>query len=212
MRTRRYSLRGFIPRLAMAGAMALTTLVAAALAASPGPRPVIEQLNATLLEVMQGADRLGYAGRYQQLEPVLRQSFNFPFMLRIVVGRAWPDLSAQEQARLTEVFSEMSIATFAARFDGCSDESFEIVAEGPAPRDGALIETRIVRAAGEPVRLNYVMQPFDERWRIIDVLSDAKCSELARQRAEFAAILEKGGAQGLIATLEQKIDVLSDGR
>jgi hypothetical protein len=67
MRTRRYSLRGLIRRLAMAGAMALTTLVVPALAASPGPRPVIEQLNATLLEVMQGADRLRYAGRYQRL-------------------------------------------------------------------------------------------------------------------------------------------------
>ena len=211
MRTRRYSLRGFIQRLCLVGPMALATWVAP-LADSPGPRPVIEQLNATLLEVMQGADRLRYAGRYQQLEPVLRQSFNFPFMLRIAVGRARPDLSAEEQARLTEVFSEMSIATFAARFDGYSDESFEIVAEGPAPRDGALIETRIVRPAGKPVRLDYVLKPFDERWRIIDVLAEAKYSELARQRAEFIAILGKGGVPELIATLEQKIGELSDDR
>lgn len=212
MGPRRYSLRGFIRRLGMAGAVALTTGAAAALADSPGSRPVIEQLNATLLEAMRGADRLGYAGRYKQLEPVLRQSFSFPFMVRIAVGPAWRDFSAEEQARLTELFGEMSIATFAARFDGYSNESFEIVAEGSAPRDGALIATRIVRPAGEPVRLDYVLRRFDGRWRIIDVLSEAKYSELARQRAEFTAILRNGGAQELIATLEQKIDELSDDR
>ena len=45
--------------------------------------------------------------------------------------------------------------------------------------------------------------------RIIDVLLDAKYSELARQRAEFAAVLRSGGLPDLISSLEDKIQALS---
>jgi hypothetical protein len=41
------------------------------------------------------------------------------------------------------------------------------------------------------------------------VLLDAKFSELARQRAEFAAVLKGGGASDLIAMLEEKIKKLA---
>lgn len=195
----------------VAGALLACMLGASAGAAQPGPREVIEGVNAALLEVMQQADELGYAGRYQRLQPVLEASFDFPFMIRISVGQAWRDLTEAERSQLIERFSEMSIASFAARFDGYSGERFEIVGEGPAPRDAVLIETRIVRPADAPVGLNYVLKPVEQGWRIIDILLDAKYSELARQRAEFGAVLKKGGLAALMATLEAKIDELSGG-
>lgn len=209
-RVRQHRLPGLIKRL-VAVVLLSGTLGAAAGAAEPGPREVIEGVNAALLEVMQQAEELGYAGRYQRLQPVLEASFDFPFMIRIAVGRAWRDLTEAERAELTQRFSEMSIASFAARFDGYSGERFEIVGEGPAPRDAVLIESRIVRPADAPVGLNYVLKPLEGRWRIIDILLDAKYSELARQRAEFGAVLKKGGLPALMATLEQKINELSGG-
>jgi hypothetical protein len=43
------------------------------------------------------------------------------------------------------------------------------------------------------------------------VLLDAKYSELARQRSEFAAVLADGGLPELVATLERKIEQLAQG-
>jgi hypothetical protein len=40
-------------------------------------------------------------------------------------------------------------------------------------------------------------------------LLDARYSELARQRAEFAAVLRSGGVPDLVATLERKIAQLT---
>lgn len=175
-----------------------------------GPRQVVARLNAALLEAMQGADSLGYAGRYALLEPVLRDSFDFPLMTRIAVGRTWGDLSDGQRATLIDLFARMSIANFAARFDGYAGERFEIVAETPGPRDAIVIESDLVRPADEPIALNYVLREFDDGWRIIDVLLDSKFSELARQRSEFAAVLAKGGLPRLVATLEQKIARLAE--
>jgi phospholipid transport system substrate-binding protein len=180
-----------------------------ALAADGAPQGVIERLNAALLESMRNAEELGYAGRYQALAPVLRQSFDFPFMARLSLGRAWHGLEASEQARVTDLLAQMSIASFAARFDGFSGERFEIRGQSPGPRDAVVVESAIVRPADDPVALNYVMRAGEGGWQIIDVLLDGKFSELARQRAEFAAVLDSGGLPELVATLERKIEELA---
>lgn len=170
---------------------------------------VVERLNAALLESMQSGEELGYAGRYQLLEPVLRQSFDFPFMARIAVGRDWSELSATERERVVDLFAEMSIANFASRFDDFSGERFAILAERPGPRDAVVIESELRRPSDPPIGLDYVLREFEDGWRIIDVLLDAKYSELARQRAEFAAVLRSGGLPDLISSLEDKIQALS---
>jgi phospholipid transport system substrate-binding protein len=197
-----------IKRLASAALLAGACL-SAALAAAPEPRQVVERLHATLLEVMQNADQLGYEGRYQRLEPVLEESYDFPFMIRIAVGPTWRELDESRRAEITELFTEVSIANYAARFDGYGGERFEILGEQPAPRDAVLVQSRIVRPDDEPIELNYLLKEFEDGWRIIDVLLDARYSELARQRAEFAAVLRDGGVPDLTATLERKIAQLT---
>jgi phospholipid transport system substrate-binding protein len=159
----------------------------AAAADGGGARAVVEGLNAALLESMRNAQALGYAGRHELLAPVLTRSFDFPFMTRIAVGRAWTDLSAPQRAQVVDLFAEMSIANFAARFDGFSGERFAIVDERPGPRDAVVIESQILRPADGPVGLHYVL----------------------RERSEFSAVLKSGGLPDLIATLEHKIQELS---
>jgi phospholipid transport system substrate-binding protein len=205
---RQHILRGFIKRLVTGVALTVAG-VAIAVAQTSAPRGVIERLHASLLEVMRNADHLGYHDRYQQLEPVVRASYDFPFMTRIAVGPAWGELDTAQQQKLAELFTEMSVANYAARFDGYDGERFETLGEQPAPRDTVVVQTRIVRTSDAPVELNYVMKEFPDGWRIIDVLLESKFSELARQRAEFAAVLRDGGPSDLVATLERKIAELA---
>jgi phospholipid transport system substrate-binding protein len=173
------------------------------------PRGVVERLHATLLEVMRTAGELGYSGRYQRLEPVVRQSYDLPFMLRIAVGPTWEELSESDRARLLDLFTEMSVANYAANFKGYSGESFEITGERPGPRDAVVIESKLNRPSDKPVGLDYVLKQSEDGWRIIDVLLDAKFSELAKQRSEFAAVLKDGGVPDLMATLERKVKELA---
>lgn len=204
MRVRQHILRVLSKHLA-AGALLSVACLSSALAAADGPRQVIERLNTNLLEVMKNADELGYEGRHEQLEPVLEKSYDFPFMLRIALGPTWRELDDRQRAELTELFTDMSVANYAARFDGYVGEQFEILGEESGPRDAVLVQSRIVRPDDEPVELNYLLRESESGWRIIDVLLDARYSELARQRAEFAAVLRSGGVPDLVATLERKI-------
>lgn len=194
--------------------LALITALAADptdLAAKDGDvQAVVQRLNTTLLDVMQSADALGFQGRYEKLDPVLRSSFDFAFMAKIAVGRAWNDLTEAERSELVERFSRMSVATFASRFDDYGGERFQIFGEEPGPRGTVVVDDRIIRPDDPDVGLNFVLkeQPTRTdggRWRIIDVMLDGKFSELARQRAEFSSVLKNGGYADLIAALDQRI-------
>lgn len=178
-----------------------------------GVQAVVQRLNTTLLHVMQSADALGYRGRYEKLDPVLRSSFDFAFMAKIAAGRAWNGLDKDQRSALVERFSRMSVATFAARFDGYGGERFEIFGENPGPRGTVIVDDRIIRPDDPAVGLNFVLKAEetaegDAGWRIIDVMLDGKFSELARQRAEFAAVLKQGGYAELVAALDRRIAAL----
>jgi phospholipid transport system substrate-binding protein len=208
VRATQHILRVLSKRLA-AGTLLSLACLGGLLAAADPPQQVIERLHGSLLEVMRNADQLGYEGRYKQLEPVLQESYDFPFMIRIALGPTWRELDEGQRAELTKLFTDMSVANYAARFDGYGGERFEILGEEPGPREAVLVESRIVRPDADPVELNYLLRECQDRWRIIDVLLDARYSELAKPRAEFAAVLRSGGVPDLIATLERKIAQLT---
>ncbi len=99
----------------------------------------------------------------------------------------------------------MSIATYAARFDDYSGETFEIVSAEKSVRDTMLVKTRLIKSDGSPVALNSLTRPSGEDWRIIDVFLDARFSELARLRADYTAVIKRQGFDSLLSTIEAKI-------
>lgn len=177
-----------------------------------GPTRVIERLHEALLGAMKEAESLGFEGRYEQLAPVLRQSFDLDFMASKAVGRHWRGLSEEEQARIRDVFERFMISTYANRFSGYDGESFQIHAQQEAPRDTMFVRTSIVRSDGDTVEINYRLRETGQGWRIIDVLLRGTVSELALRRSEYSSVIERDGFESLVESLEQKIVDLSEGR
>lgn len=181
-------------------------------AAQASASNTVERLNATLIAVMQEAAALGYQGRYDKLAPVLRESFDFPLMARVSVGRHWDSLDQAQRAQLIESFSRLSVATFAARFDGYGGEAFEVGGETGQRRNTVLVDNRLIKASGESVSLDYLLREIDGQWRIIDIFLDAKFSELALKRSEYSSVVAREGFDGLLGVLEAKIaDIASAG-
>ncbi len=72
-----------------------------------------------------------------------------------------------------------------------------------------MVNSRIIKASGEPVKVDYMMRRGGEGWLISDIYLDGAISEVATRRSEFAAILKKDGIDGLIAALNRKADLLT---
>ena len=165
----------------------------------------VERLNETLLEVMQDAHKLGYQGRFDKLTPVLFESFDFPLMARVAVGKHWDELDQGQRDQLVESFGRLSVATFASRFDGYGGESFNVTSETNQRKNTVLVNNEIVKSDGEAVPINYLLREVDGEWRIIDVFLDAKYSELALKRSEYSSVVSREGFDGLIGVMESKI-------
>lgn len=180
-------------------------------AAGEPPRAVAERLDAAILEAMRNAEALGYQGRYEILAPVLEQAFDFPYMARVSIGRYWRKMDEAQRARLIDAFSRLSIATFAARFNGYGGEAFQILGEEKQPRGAVLVANHLVKTDGEPVAIDFLMREDEGRWRVVDVFLDAKYSELAIKRAEYTTVYQRDGFDRLIEIMEAKIAELAAG-
>ena len=203
-----HRLAGRLARLAILCA----ALVGGAPPAHAGPASdLIGKLNTVFIDVMKNAKTLGYEGRYKKLEPALAEAYDFTEMTRVTTGRHWRDLTDDQKQQLVTAFHDLSIATYAARFDGFGGERFEILGEEPAPADAVRVNNQIVPGSGEPIRIDYLLRQADGQWRIIDVYLKSSVSELAVRRAEFTDTLAKSGFDGLIADLKAQVEKLRAG-
>jgi len=126
-------------------------------------------------------------------------------MARVTTGRYWRDFTDDQKQQVVAAFRDLSIATYAARFDGSSGQRFEILGEEPASAGSVCVNNRIVPASGEPIRVDYLPRQDGGQWRVIDVYLKSSVSELAVRRAEFSNTLAKSGFDGLIADLKAKV-------
>jgi phospholipid transport system substrate-binding protein len=161
-----------------------------------------------LLANMRSGPALGARGRYTRIEPVIRRTFDMPFMTRLAVGPEWERLDDAQRQQVSQAFERYISAIYAERFDSYSGERLQVTGEQLSP-GGTFITTEIVKSNGEPVRLNYLMRQNGGAWQIADVYLNGTISELATRRSEFSSILRAQGIDGLIATLNNKADNLA---
>jgi phospholipid transport system substrate-binding protein len=129
-------------------------------------------------------------------------------MARVAVGGIWTTLSAVQQEQVTAAFASYISATYAERFDSNSGQQLEVTGQ-QSSGSGTMVRTRIIKAGGEPVGVDYLLRQNDGVWQIADVYLDGAISQLATQRSEFGAILRRDGFDGLLATLHRKVNLLT---
>ncbi len=139
------------------------------------------------------------------LDTLVDKHFAFATTTRLSIGPAWRDLTPEQQAKLTTLFSRLVIRTYADHFQS---KTPPLVTYSPAQelRAGRFeIPTRVVtddQTYSISYRLDY--DNLSKRWRVYDIVAEG-VSLIANYRAQFDPIVHKSGAPGLIQTLEAKL-------
>jgi phospholipid transport system substrate-binding protein len=188
--------------------LASSALVYPVHAAPASGGDTVQGLYDALLGTMKNGRILGQSGRFMQIEPVIRRTFDIPSMTRLAVGASWAGLSEAQRQQLTESFARYISAIYADRFDSYAGQKLQVTGEQPNPA-GVMVKSQIVKANGEPVNVDYMMRRTGDGWLISDIYLDGAISEVATRRSEFAAILRTDGVDGLIAALNRKADMLT---
>ena len=172
--------------------------------ANATPDTVIENLHQTIIQVMKESKDLGYDGRYNVLEPVVEDSFDFKTIARIVMGRHWKKLDDQQKTEFINVFSRLSIATYASRFNSFSGETFDSLSNKEMKKGRMLVKTQLV-TNDRVVPFNYVLHNTDDGWRIINVIADG-ISDLSLKRSDYSTIMKTEGFETLVKKLLKKVE------
>jgi len=194
--------------VALAAGVGLAMLSYPVHAAPASGGDTVRELYDALLGTMKNGHILGQSGRFTQLEPVIRRSFDIPSMTRLSVGASWTGLSEAQRQQLTDSFGRYISAIYADRSDTYAGQKLQVTGEQSNPA-GSMVKSQIVKANGEPVKVDYMMRRTGDGWLISDIYLDGAISEVATRRSEFAAILRADGVDGLIAALNRKADMLT---
>ncbi len=172
--------------------------------ANTTPDTVVENLHQTIIQVMKESKDLDYDGRYNVLEPVVKDSFDFKTIARIVMGRHWKKLDDQQKTEFIDVFSRLSIATYASRFNSFSGETFDSLSNEEMKKGRMLVKTQLV-TNDRVVPFNYVLHNTDDGWRIINVIADG-ISDLSLKRSDYSTIMKTEGFETLVKKLLKKVE------
>lgn len=168
------------------------------------PDAVVSQLQEVLLDSMKEAGALGYSGRYQRLEPVVIASHDLPFIAKTAAGRHWSKLTEDERQAFISAFTRLTVGTYANRFNGYSGEHFEIGQRDTRDNGQMVVHSTLTKADGGIVKFDYVLRETDAQWRIVNIVYDG-ISDLALKRAEYGAIIAKGGMAALLQQIDAQI-------
>ncbi len=168
-------------------------------------KQVVEKFQADLIAVMKEGKTLGYTGRYEKLKEPISNSHELTKIARIVVGKEWEKLSEEQQQKLVDVFSRLSIASYAHNFKDFSGESFVFDNEEETTRGGVVVHSHLIIPDDKPVKFDYMLKEKGNSWRIINIIANG-VSDLALKRSEYTTILQREGFDALIAKINEKID------
>jgi phospholipid transport system substrate-binding protein len=194
--------------VALAAGLGLGALSYPVHAAPASGGETVQGLYDALLNTMKNGRTLGQSGRFARLAPVIRSTFDIGTMARLSVGSSWAGLSEVQRQQVSESFGRYISAIYADRFDSYDGQKLEVTGEQPAPA-GVMVKSQIIKASGEPVKVDYMMRRNGETWLISDIYLDGAISEVATRRSEFATILKNEGIDGLIVALNRKADILT---
>ena len=140
-----------------------------------------------------------------RVRPTLDKYFAFDLVTRQAMGPGWRAFSPAEQKRASQLFSDLIVRTYSNRVIGTQRPRIEYGAVVNIGSDRCELPTRVRPAtSNDSFAVIYRLAKLSAGWRIYDVVIEG-VSFVANYRAQFADIIQKGGAPAVIRALENKL-------
>ena len=183
------------------GAALCLAAAGAAQAASDPAATRVEALCNGVLDAVKQAKGANATARARAMQPAVEQGFNLEVMAQFAIGEPWTKMTPKEHASVVAALTRYTAARYAQEFDSYAGQRCAVDPAVTTRGPDKLVKSQIAEA-GETTSVNYRMRAFGGEWRVIDVFFKG-VSQLATQRADFASVVQSGGAAGLTAKLNE---------
>ena len=164
----------------------------------------VNELHASLVNIMKDASTKSFQERYNVMEEVMVTHFDIPLIAKVILGRYWKTLEKKEQTDFIDSFNRLTISTYVHQFNSYNGELFRTLSIEQMKKNRFVIKTEFVRIDDTPVSFNYIVQNNKGAWKIISVIANG-INDLSLKRADYSSVIKKRGFDSLITSLKQKI-------
>jgi phospholipid transport system substrate-binding protein len=131
--------------------------------------------------------------------------FNFSRMTRLAVGAQWRQATSAQQQALMNEFRALLVYTYTSAYTQYRDQVIEYKPLKLQPADTEVTVRSLIKQSngGEPIDVAYSVEKTDQGWKVYDVTIGG-ISLVQNYRSSFSSEIQKGGIDGLIASLTNK--------
>jgi phospholipid transport system substrate-binding protein len=187
--------------------MLLVPVLAGLVPAQGGvPTDQIRQTTDAILAIAQDPELQGPGkaeDRQSRMKSAAAARFDWASMARSAVGKHWSELSGEQQAEFTGVFSELIENTYMSKVEGYSGE--RILYKGDKV-EGAygVVDVVVVTLRGTDIPVSYRVISRGAEWLIYDVSIEG-VSLVNNYRSQIGAILNRSSYDELLRRIQAKI-------
>ncbi|MBJ7390172.1 MAG: ABC transporter substrate-binding protein [Chthoniobacterales bacterium] len=138
-----------------------------------------------------------------QITPVLLRYVCFESMTRRAVGPGWRQFTPDQKAEATKLFTKLIIRSYSEKFTPGEQPDTKYL-KSSSPGAGKVEIPTITVYKGSRYNVTYRMEDRG-KWMVTDILAEG-VSLVANYRAQFDALVKKGGAGAVIASLKQSVE------
>lgn len=139
----------------------------------------------------------------EQLQPILQRHVCFESMTRRAVGPGWRQFTPQQQAEATKLFTKLIIRSYSEKFTPGQQPEIKFL-KAVSPAAGKVEVPTSTAYKGSRYAITYRLENRG-RWLITDILAEG-VSLVANYRAQFDALVKKGGAVAVLDSLKQSVE------
>jgi phospholipid transport system substrate-binding protein len=150
--------------------------------------------------------------RVDELMAVLDARTDVALISRLALGRHWSRLPESQRQDYQALFRDVVIRSMARRLSTYAEdakapleERFRIVSSAPVGERDVLVRSKVFPSRGQPLNLDWRLRTEGSGPVIIDLIIEG-ASLLVAQRSEFAAVIERGDLDGLLAELRARAE------
>jgi phospholipid transport system substrate-binding protein len=160
-------------------------------------------LHAAIDSVVPVAERATTTvGLADKLRPILVKYISFDAMTRRAIGPGWRQFTPAQQSDATRLFTTLVIRNYADKYTpGQHATTIYKAATTPAPGRVEIPTTMLYK--GNRYSVIYRLEEA-EGWKVTDIVAEG-VSLVANYRAQFDSEFKKGGAAGVLSTLQRSV-------
>ena len=177
------------------------------LANDDAPDVVVASTVQSIIDVLEARvdkDAITDADR-ESIRQVVSGKFDYREMSRRSVGKPWKKMTPEKQTEFTELFRQVLEYSYGNQLAGYHGQKV-VFEKADFKKDKARVKGAVIDD-NKTIPMEYRLHQTPSGWQVYDIKIEG-VSMITTFRKDFKSIIKKKDVDGLMATLQQKIDKL----